>query len=53
MPLTEALIQQLPKPHAERTNGLLRDPQIDPVVDLGAITKTSKNCRFQMNGMGA
>ena len=53
MPLTEALIRQLPEHHAERTNGLLQDPRIDQVVDLGAIAKTSKNCRFQLNGMGA
>ena len=51
--MTEALIRQLPERHAERTSGLFRDPRIDPVVDLAAITKTSKNCRFQLNGMGA
>ena len=51
--MAEELIRQLPEHRAERTTSLFRDPQIDPVVDLGALTETLKNCRFQRNGMGA
>lgn len=44
--VAEALIRQLPEHRAERPSDLLRDPRIDPVMDLGAIAETLKNCRF-------